>query len=1027
MDSNRLTCLGIDNTGKLVLTYGKEDTDFYVDGDPSSTYIYRAAESTFFCRVRDLFPSELQAMYIDRESAGAWSAEGLIAQWDESQNQFPEELWRLMFEREFYRTYQGISVDNSIPGAANPRFLRDMMNGKKKYQRRMFIRNQELYFATKYFGTRATSEQIMMRFSNPVDSIIKPDFTLKITPYSDMYIAYSFAANNKQNIRAKAGQQYTIKYSGDTADITLLYGASFIQEIDDLSRCFVGDNDFTKATRLQKLVLGSSDENYKNTYMTGVSIGNLPMLEYLDVRKITGLNSVINLSGCGNVREIHAEGSGATGVIFANGGKLEKAYLPAITTLTMKNLSYLNDFLIENYDNLTRLVVENTPFVNTYDLVNKAINLGAIRLTGMNWDNTYNIQDTSIFERMYLMRGVDNNNLEIPDSVLAGTASVAVMKKQALNRFNKKWKNLVFTYNSFIEQYAVTFKNTDGTILDVQYVDKGSLPVDPITRDTDPIPTPTKESSVENDFTFDKWDTTFSPVFGDIVITATYTSSIREYTVKYVSKGATLKTIRAKYGATVFYDGDIPVYTAEEQAYKYYLFNKWDKSGYVDGDKTINAVFDEMQYTSGYYNTKDLSELTPVELYALTRIKGLADELLDNGTLALKDSISFEMGHDFDFGDVETYELVKDCKYVDTGASTVFTGNNYIDTNISIMNKDRSFVLAVDYEFAAGNTSNATLMQCYRSNGKDGFKLFYNSSPKIQWGTSSKQSSNVGNREMIVLRHIAGETGLHIYLSNMTGDSIEYAELSHTRTVNINSTLVFGCVKADDGAYENKAKGTIHWAKMWYTDLGDATCRELSEYIHEKMNLEMIGTKRKWLSDVEDTRSAMTFLASHTLRTKKILSPRGTNAGGWAETSLRDWLNTRFYNGLPQFMKQLVKKVRVSSSIGDKSEEISESNNYVYIPSVIEWKHDIERNRTTEDGRTEVTNEPFNSEDAPISFITKAADRIRKDYTDIAVEHITRSPSMNYSSYFYVIDTKGNANQIGTPSSEYGVVVELNI
>lgn len=1029
MDSNRLTCLGIDNTGKLVLTYGQEDNDFYTVDDPSSGYVYRAAESTFFCRVRDLFTTELQAMFVDRESAGAWSADGLISQWDKMQSQFPEELWRKDIERKYLRTYQGVSLDGSIAGTANPRFLTEMLNGRKKYQRRMFERNQELYMATKYFGNRATSDQIMMRFNNPVGVSIKPNFTLKITPYSDMYIAYSFSSTSKQNIRAKAGVEYTIPYSGDTADITLIYGASFIQAIGDLSRCYVGDNDFSKATRLQSLIIGSDTEGYSNGYMTKISLGSNELLEYLDVKNVTGLNSVIDLSNCNNMLELHAEGSGATGAIFSNGGKLKKAYLPSITSLTVKNLNYIEEFEVESWDTLLSLIVENTSFFNTYDIVNKAKNLTILRLIGMNWNESYQLEDSSILDRLLKLRGIGNDGYETSVAALTGTFFAAVMKQKALETYNSTWKNLEIKYNTLVEQFAVTFVNDDGTILDVQYVDKGGNAVDPITRESDPISTPTKESSVSMDYTFAGWDGTFTSIFAPKTITATYSESVRSYTITYKSRGTTLpgypKT--ALYGDTVSYEGELPTYTNEESAYKYYLFSKWDKSGYIDGDKVINAVFDEMQYTEGYYDDKDLSELKPVELYALTRIKNLAQDLMNKGILALKDSINFTMGKDFDFSDITTYELIKDCKYTDTGESTVFTGNNYVDTGISIMNVDRSYVLAIDYEFDSGNSTNATLMQCYRSNGKDGFKLFYNSTPKIQWGTSSKQSASVSNREMLVLRHIKGETGLHVYMSNLSSDEIGYVEISHTRTVNINSTLVFGCVKADDGAYENYAKGTVYWAKMWYTDLGDAACRDLASYIHEEINLEMIGLKRKWLVDVEDTRSTMTFLASHTLRTKKAITNKGSNSGGWAETTLRTWLNERFYNGLPQYMKQLVKKVKVSSSIGDKSENTSESANYVYIPAIIELQHNIERTRTNEDGQSEVTTEPFSSEDALIEFIKQNDDRIRKDYTGKAVEYITRSPSMNYATYYYTISEKGTVNAIGSPGSEYGIVIELNI
>ena len=106
----------------------------------------------------------------------------------------------------------------------------------------------------------------------------------------------------------------------------------------------MGDNDFSKASRLQRLVIGSTVEGYENTYMTKITLGNNKLLEYLDIRKVTGLNSVIDLSQCNNLMELHAEGSTATGVIFSNGGKLKKAYIPPIVSLTAKNLNNIEIF-----------------------------------------------------------------------------------------------------------------------------------------------------------------------------------------------------------------------------------------------------------------------------------------------------------------------------------------------------------------------------------------------------------------------------------------------------------------------------------------------------------------------------------------------------------------------------------------------------------------------------------------------------------------------------------------------------------
>lgn len=991
------TSLGIDNTGKLVLTYGKEDTDYYVDGDSTSGYIYRAAESNFFCRLRDLFSSELQAMFVDRENENAWSASGLIKQWDDAQNQFPEEIWRLNIQREYLRTYLGISVDNSIAGEANPRFLTEMMNGRKKYQRRMFERNQELYMATKYFGKVATQDQIMMRFNNPVGAVIAPDFTLYLTPYSDMYIGVKFGNVTPVNFRAKAGVEYTIPYSiaADTADITLIYGASFIQAIGDLSKCYVGDNDFSKATRLQSLIIGSDVDGYENTFMTKISLGNNKLLEYLDIRNITGLNSVVDLSQCNNLIELHAENSGATGVIFANGGKLQKAYIPSVVSLTMKNLNDIEEFVIDSYDNLQTLIVEYTPFIDTHEVVTLSPALKVLRLVGIDWS----IENTDILERVLLMRGISNIGGEISTSVLSGHTYVPVIRQQQLYDYLEAWSDLEITFDTMIEQFVVTFVNDDGSVLEVQYVDKGGDATDPTTRSENPL-TPTKESTVIHDFTFAGWDSVLTSVFSDRTITATYTESLRSYTVKYVSKGITMQESTDLYGNLVPYTGTDPVYTLEESGYVYHLFNRWDKSGIVDGDKTINAIFDRCEYTEGYFDGKELSDLTPVEIYAMTKL-GLETSVIQD-----MDKVSFTVGKDYDYDDIESQLIISE--------KTSFNGSQHIDTGIKLFDEDRDFVLAIDYEFLSGTESGSVLAQCFQSNGSNGFKLWYNSGSKITWGTASNDVGQLNYREMAIIRHKKGENNLWFYNSNLSDDEPISLELTRSKTTSADSTLVFGSAKADDGLFENYAIGNIYWCKLWYMDLGDDICKELAGWTHENITFNACGFKRYYLSDNPSKRCSFSLLATHLLERDRKLTSVQSNAGGWAVMQLNTLLNKRLYSAFPTQWKSLVKQVTVSSSIGSKSTEISTSECYITIPSCIE----VDSTMSTE---------PYVYEGSAISYMT--TNDMRKRAYDGGDYHSywLRSPNASYANYMYQVDESGNLYGYHYPNYASGILIEVSI
>ena len=1000
------TALGISNTGKLEITYGKEDTDFYVDGDPTSSYIFRAAGSTFFCRVRDLFNSELQAMFVDRENVNAWSSDGLINQWDKAQSQFPEEIWRLDIQRKYLRTYQGISIDNSIAGTANPRFLTEMLNGRKKYQRRMFERNQELYMATKYFGNKATQDQIMMRFNNPVGATVEQDFTLYLTPYSDMYIGVKFGNVTPTNFRAKAGVEYTIPYGidADTADITLIYGASFIQAIGNLSKCYVGDNDFSKATRLQSLTVGSDVDGYENTYMTKITLGNNKLLEYLDVKNVTGLNSVIDLSQCSNLLELHAEGSGATGVIFANGGKLQKAYIPSVISLTMKNLNNIEIFDIENYSNLQTLIIENTPFINTYEVVNAANKLNILRLIGMNWNEGYQIEDTSILNRLLTIRGIGNDGYETPVSVLAGNFYSSIVKQKELETYVSTWKDLEITYSTLIEQYAVTFVNDDGTVLEVQYVDKGGDAVDPATRVDNPI-VPTKESSVQYDYTFAGWDGNLTKIFSDRTITATYSESLRSYTIKYVSKGTVMQSSTGLYGENVPYTGITPTYTLEESGYVYYLFNRWDKSGFIDGEKTVNAIFDRFEYTESSFSGKELADLSPVEIYAMNKL-GLAESIITD-----KDPYTIVIGNDIDYDDIESKLLISE--------KTYFGGSNYVDTGIQLLDEDRDFVLAIDYEFLSGNKANAVLAQCFQANGANGFKLWYSNSTdftgaKFTWGTTSDNVISINNREIIVIRHKKGDNNLTIYKSNLDGEEVLTVNLTRTKSTIGTGTLVFGCARADDGIYENYAIGNINWAKLWYADLGADVCKSLAMWTHESITLEACGFRKYYLTENTSKRCSFSLLASHLLGKTKKWNPSNTNTGGWANSALNKSLNTRLYNAMPTQIKSLLKQVIVYSSVGNQSSELSSSDCYITIPALVE----VDPTRTSE---------PYNSEGTSISYMNTNSSRKRAFDGGDYGEYWLRSPNVDYANYIWRVDANGQTQGIDNASTKHGVLIEISL
>ena len=1000
------TSLGIDNYGRMSYRYGYEEID-YVDG--TSDWVWNCPQHVFFLRLRKLFDTELCELYTELESLGAWSATGLINQFNEWQEQFPEELWRLDIERKYIRTY----TESFINGAAKPEFLKERANGRKKTQRAQFERNQEKYMSSKFGGTIASADDIVLRCSVPNTELAVPkNFDISLVPYSHVYLNVKYNTAPPVKIRAVPNVEYTIEYAADLADIIEIYSASCLKSVGDLSAAYLINGDFSNATKIKELILGSDVEGYNNTNSMTLNLGSNELLNKLDIQNMSGLTSSLDLSGLKNLEELYAFGSNVSGVIFAEGGNIDIAEIPEIGSLQMKNLSYLDDegFKVSSYNNLSKLVAENSE-LDLIDIIDNSPNLYQVRLIGIDWS----LEDTGLLERLYGLAGVTNTGANADQSVVSGKVYVPVIKQQQLAEYNEAWSDLEITYGTLIEQFPVTFVNHDGTILDVQYIDKGNYAVDPITRTDNPIEVPIKESTVSTDFTFAGWDNSLiTAIFGALIVTATYSESIRSYTIKYVSmNGDVLQTSTGLYGENVPYVGDTPTYTSEEIGYRYYLFNRWDKSGFIDGDKTVTALFDSFEYATGAFEGKELSDLSPVEIYGLAKLTEPINTNLEDVGMSVYtgDKYSFSMGYDIDYDDIESEVIISEKR--------MFTGvaNDYYDTGIKLFDEDRDFVFAVDYKMSSETSTGGTLMQCFQSSGSNGFKLSNNSTLDFSWGSSSIVPASVNEREMLVIRHKKGDNNLYVYTSNLDSDSFELHVIEKTSiTQSDTATLVFGASKQDSGRFVNYGIGNIYWCKVWYKDLGEDICEKLAGWTHEQIDFEVSGFYRYALHDDYTKESMMSLLATNLLDRTKSWNNTNTSIGGWASSSLNKFLNTRFYDAIPTQIKSLIKKVSVSSTVGNKSSEITSSGCYVTIPSVYDLDNKF---------GSPYTSEVYDA-NGTINFMVDDNNR-KKSYVDGDYrDYWTRSPNAGYATYIYQVTSEGKTYGFSNPNTKAGVLIEVS-
>lgn len=927
------TALGIDNNGELNMTYGNEDVDYKTPGDPSSGWVFNAAESIFWRRIRQLMGSQLGTMYTSRESLNCWSATSLITEFDNWQNQFPEELWRLDIERKYLRPYYS---GNPVAGiAANSDFLQNMMNGRKKYQRRQFERNQEIYIGTKYFGTNqcADSRAISFRCNTPQAAVVRPDYTLRISPYSDMYLSVKYGNTAAQSVRAKAGQEYVFTTSLTSMDDTmiLIYCAENIQAINDLSACYIRANNFSVATRLKTLKIGSNVEGYSNPFITTLGITNNALLETLDIRNCPNLTGSLNFSGCPNLVTLLAEGTSVTGVSFASNGKITTAHLPeTITSLTLINLNYLSDLALASDQNLIALVSEYGSY-NPYPLMMSAINhLQILRILGVDW--TFSTTDT--LNKIYAMSS----------SVLSGRATVTgTIRAVEISNYNTAWKDLELVYNpdKLIRQHTVNYKNLDGTLLLAYPVDIGTYPPNPVTAGL--IEAPTMASDAQYIYTYSGWDSLTDIVTEPRDIIATYSTVTRKYTVRWFEQAGDdtpLYSTTATYGSEAVYSGTMPTVMANDALGVYQVFTGWDKStGYIRGNLNVYAQWESASFPSA---NKELHQMSAAEIYAVSAQRS------GSTRYEIKDYFELEHGHDFNFSNVDSELLMQ---------NRFFNGSEYATTSIQLFGENASsFTLAVDYEYLTSCASNGSLINCADPDSGAGFSMTFsanyaspeNSYPQIRWTNGDpRRVGKSGQRNIIVLRYIKGSSNLIVYSFNgATSTDVTaydpqttYMVCSGTSIPSFEKYLTFGAIRYEEGGstfYENYATGWIHWAKVWYDDLGDANCRLLAAWPHEKTKMEYAGERRQLLSTSNGLYADSSFFANDLLPLTFQYSGDSYVTTTWEGSQLQEFYENRIYKGLPYKWQSVIKAVKVDTARQNGQFKTITSINHLYAPAYVE-------------------------------------------------------------------------------------------
>ena len=459
-ESNRLTALGNDNLGGLSFTYGLETNDTVNSG-----YVFNAHDAVWITFARGLFDA-CEIMYRNRESAGCFNTTNFLAKTRAWQDTRPERVWVADAQRKYLRPYEDNGTETYLA----------MLAGKKTHQREQVKTYNAYYYASKYVSDYCTMQKITLRGYG--GAFASTSAVIKM--YIDCYAVVTSTSNNviyKERVKRGVKCNASFDTVGNLQETELYFcTAPMITELSGLAGLYCKYNDFSMATNLQRLEIGSAVSGYSNTNLEGLNIGTNKMLEYLDVRNCPNAGTgqgmgALNLSGCISLKELYLENTAFTSVSFANGGLLEIAHLPSsISILTLSKSIYLEDLTIESVTKLTQLTAENCSFDDSailtigststtqavkdiiLNIIESSTNLSRIRIIGLDWS----LAATTLLNTLLGMSGIGDDGYGTQQSVLTGEVYVSgSIRNSELDNYALAWNDLEVTYNSanLITQY----------------------------------------------------------------------------------------------------------------------------------------------------------------------------------------------------------------------------------------------------------------------------------------------------------------------------------------------------------------------------------------------------------------------------------------------------------------------------------------------------------------------------------------------------------------------------------------------
>lgn len=600
------TALGTNNSGVLMFTYSLEDTDTVSavisggEGGGSDAPVFNAQDSVLFCNLRDSFRSEITSMYRTLRTSGGWNYKAIEERAEAHQAKWPEAIYNEdQYETHLVPLIDPVTVDETTGQLVRTDRYLTMIQGSKKEQRKWWLYNRFRYIDSKYVTGDAANNIISLRVFN--------SGTITITPAIDLYVGVSFGGGTTVALkRTTEGVSQSFTYQAETGVTemeTWIYSADLIISIGGLPGLYANEFDFSKATRMRQLIIGSNASGYSNANLRTIDLRNMALLEEIDVRNCPNLAIPINLEGSPRLREAYFDGTAITGIDLADGGTIETLHLPGtITTLTLINLNKLEEFVCPSLANVSRLMLTNIDqdVIDPLDVLAEIRPNSQINIQGMylECEDADEIED--FLDLLDTMTGVSRERgtngewmyHDYDTAQVSGTIHTASLTGAQIASYNDRYPYITVTADH-VTSY-LTYKSWDGETVLATVVCQDGVP-----QQASPAG-PVRTATAQYSYAFIGWnlstdaDTADSScitnVIADRTVYAAYSKTVRTYTVTWRNSDNTvLETDQnVRYGSMPQYNGATPTYQGQTS------------TGWIPA---VSTVVGDITYTAAYLPT----------------------------------------------------------------------------------------------------------------------------------------------------------------------------------------------------------------------------------------------------------------------------------------------------------------------------------------------------------------------------------------------------------------------------------------